>query len=268
MTDLRTGKLVLGASKYDSTMSEIPSSHLTSSARPANTTKTAHVDHVDQADHADSIPLSTAGGSTSLPVHLWLDMAAKERSQSFCDNIPMLEHIPQVCPVFVNYKKVSAVGFKTPIVNVAITVAKSVGDKNVDAVQPTQNGQQIYIKTEADRAVLVASGIDLAGKHIDITSRGDYASSPNVKITIRDIPLHEIANDKVLQALKEFTEEASLVKYCNIWIDGRQTHLQNGDRFVYIPEGSIKDLPPSFSIKEMKACIFKPVTYAKCSYCH
>ena len=52
----------------------------------------------------------------------------------------MLEHTPQVCPVFINYKKVSATGMKTHLVYVAIAVAKAVGEKNVDAVQPTRNG--------------------------------------------------------------------------------------------------------------------------------
>ncbi len=89
-----------------------------------------------------------------------------------------------------------------------------------------------------------------------------------MKITIRDLPLHEVANDEVLQALKEFTDVASPVKHCNIWIDGRQTYLWNSDRFVYILEGNVKDLPPSFSIREMKAWIFKPVAYAKCSCYH
>ena len=68
LTDLQTGKLVLGASKHDSTMLEIPSLPLTPSVRLANMMKIAHVDHIDQADHANSVPLSTAGGSASSPV--------------------------------------------------------------------------------------------------------------------------------------------------------------------------------------------------------
>ncbi len=57
----------------------------------------------------------------------------------------MMEHTPQVCPIFMNYKKVSSEGYKTPLVDVAVAASKAVGEANVDAVQPTHNGWQIYI---------------------------------------------------------------------------------------------------------------------------
>ena len=62
----------------------------------------------------------------------------------------MMEHTPQVHPVFVHYKKVSSEGYCTPLIDVAVAAGKSVGEANVDTVQPTKNGWQIYMKIEVD----------------------------------------------------------------------------------------------------------------------
>ena len=92
----------------------------------------------------------------------------EERKLHFQTNTPMLEHKPQVSPVFVNYKHISFEGHCTPLIDVAVAVGKVVGDINVNAIQPTRNGWQIYIKTEKDRAVLIALGLDIAGKHVSL----------------------------------------------------------------------------------------------------
>ena len=141
----------------------------------------------------------------------------------------MLEHTPQVCPVLVHYKKVSSEGYCTPLIDVVVAVGKAVGEANVDAVQPTKNGWQIYVKTEVDHTALLAAGLDLAGKHISLESHSFSTSSPTVKIVVKDLPLHEVTNEDVLEAVKQVAPVMLMIKYANIWIDGRHTHLRNGD---------------------------------------
>ena len=70
----------------------------------------------------------------------WAEPLNTEHSKSFQSNILMMEHTPQVHPIFVKYKKVSSEGYKTPLVDVAVAAGKAVSKANVDAVQPTHNG--------------------------------------------------------------------------------------------------------------------------------
>ncbi len=77
------------------------------------------------------------------------------------------------------------------------------GQKNVDAIQPMRNGWQIYVKTEHDRALLMSTGLEIAGKSIDLQAPvHDPNFTQNVKIILKDLPLHEVMNDRVLFALK------------------------------------------------------------------
>ncbi len=80
----------------------------------------------------------------------WAERASKDHSKCFQLKVPMMEHTPQVHLVFVHYKKVSSEGYGTPLIDVAVVAGKSVGEANVDVVQPTKNGWQIYVKTEVD----------------------------------------------------------------------------------------------------------------------
>ena len=119
----------------------------------------------------------------------------------------MMEHKPDVRRVFMNYKKVSFEGFHTPLIDVAIAVGKIVGDRNVDGIQPMKNGWQIYVKTEADRTNLVSSGIDLAGKHISLDVKPFTVTSSNVKITVKDLPLHEVSNESCYSGITDQVQQ-------------------------------------------------------------
>ncbi len=158
-------------------------------------------------------------------------------------------------------------GYKTPLIDVAGAAGKAVGTINVDAVQPTRNGWQIYVKMEKDCTVLLATGLDLAGKHISLESRTLSAPVLNVKITVKDLPLHEVSNEAVLEAVKQIAPVASPVKYSNIWIDGHCTHLRNCDRFFYVAVEEVDKFPRSLLVGDIKARILKPVVYARCSRC-
>ncbi len=92
----------------------------------------------------------------------------------------------------------------------------------------------IYVKTDHDRATLFVTGLDLAGKHISLEARMTSISTPNVKITLKDLPLHEVTNEEVLTVVKQVASIASPVKYANIWIDGHHTHLRNGDSLLHL----------------------------------
>ncbi len=192
----------------------------------------------------------------------WAEVAVQERQAHFQTNVPMLEHKPQVTPVFVNYKWISFEGQKTPLIDIAVAVGKAVGNVNVDAIQPTRNDWQIYVKMEKDQAVLIATGLDIAGKHISLESHTTVVTH-NAKIMVKDLPL----NEEVLEAFKQLTPVASLVHYSNIWIDGHQTHLRNGDHFLYVAEEHVHGLPSTMTIWDMKARIFKPTVYSRCSRC-
>ncbi len=89
------------------------------------------------------------------------------------------------------------------------------------------------MKTEVDRAQLLMAGLNIAGCHVSLAvSHKDNTES--AKLIIKDLPLHEVSNQDVLAMLKENFEVLSDVKYSNVFIDGKYTHLGNGDCFVYI----------------------------------
>ena len=63
------------------------------------------------------------------------------------------------------------------------------------------------------------------------------------KVTLKDLPLHSISNEEVLEALKEICPVQSEVWYSNIWHDGKPTSIRNGNQFVYIALSDMAKLP-------------------------
>ncbi len=149
-------------------------------------------------------------------------------------------------------------------------VGAVVGQRNIDAIQLMRNGWQIYVKTETDRALLMSTGLEIAGKSIDLQAPiQDPNFTQNVKIILQDLPLNEVTNNRVLLALKsiEGIDVQSQVRYSNIYINGQWTHLQNGDHFIYVTETSIPHLAGSFLVDDFMARIVKPTLYSRCSHC-
>ncbi len=65
----------------------------------------------------------------------------------------------------------------------------------------------------------------MAGKHIPLNvARGEGPHS-SVKLILKDLPLHEVSNNQVLNKMKKYSEVLSEVKYSNIWVNGVKTHL-------------------------------------------
>ncbi len=182
----------------------------------------------------------------------------------------MLEHKPEVRPVFLGFKRVAREGYKIPLIQVVAAVGDVVSKQNVDVVQPMKSGWQIYVRMEADRLKLMSAGIKLAGKSIDLQAPvRDPNFMPNVKIILKDLPLNEVTNDWVLLTLKnlEGIEVQSPVRYSNIFVDGCCTHLQNGDRFVYITESSVAKIPTLLQVDDYKPWVIKPAVFNHCSRC-
>ena len=98
----------------------------------------------------------------------------------------------------------------------------------IDGIQAMKLGWNIYMKTEVDRAQLLMAGLSIAGCHV-LLAVSHKDNTESVKLIIKDLPLHEVSNQDVLAILKENFEVLSDMKSSNIFIDGKHTHLQNGD---------------------------------------
>ncbi len=84
---------------------------------------------------------------------------------------------------------------------------------------------------------------------------------------VKDLPLHEVTNEDVLEAVKQVAPIMSKIKYANIWIDGRHTHLRNGNWFFYVAEEEVTKFSKSLLICDIKARVIMPVVYSQCSRC-
>ena len=123
-------------------------------------------------------------------------------SKGFLPNLPSLEHEPDICPIFLGFKRIAREGSKILLIQVAAAVGVVVSQWNVDGIQSICSGWQIYIKTEADHLKLVSIGIELAGKSINLQAPvRDPNFTPNVKVILKDLPLNEVSNDRILATL-------------------------------------------------------------------
>ena len=151
---------------------------------------------------------------------------------------------------------------------IAMAVVQALQDDSaIDAVQPMQNGWCIYIHTLTDRVNLINSGITLAGCYIPLQSKTASHRWPSVKITIKDLPLHAVDNEDILEVVKEHCEVQSAVAYANIWYNGHLMNIQNGNRFVYILQQDLPDLPDHVQVSDYQGCIFKPKAETMCKCC-
>ena len=99
-----------------------------------------------------------------------------------------LQHKSLVEPIFLAYKRVSSgVGEWITLMQIACSVVEALNDNvAVDVVQPMKTGWWIYVRTQADRERLVAQGLTIAGKHIQLRSEMHVSQKRTVKVTVRD----------------------------------------------------------------------------------
>ena len=81
---------------------------------------------------------------------------------------------------------------------IASSVAKAVGGSTLDAVQPMHSGWFIYMRTQADRDLLIQRGLVVAGRHVTLHSEVTPRQRDVAKVTLKDLPLHSISNEEVL----------------------------------------------------------------------
>ena len=93
------------------------------------------------------------------------------------------------------------------------------------------------------------------------------AQRNTVKITVKDLPLHSVSNQDILDAVKEYCPVYSEVKYSNIWHNGKATSICNGDRFLYISQSDLAKLPKLLDVSTYKARVFKHLVLTKCKRC-
>ncbi len=140
-------------------------------------------------------------------------------------------------------------------------------DGVLDAVQPMRTGWYIYMCTNADQNELVKKGMTVAGEHIMLQNETNPAQRNTVKITVKDLPLHSVSNQEVLDAVKECCIVHSEVKYLNIWHNGKATSICNSDRFLYISQSDLTKVPELLEVSTYKARVFKPMALTKCKRC-
>ena len=85
-----------------------------------------------------------------------------------------------------------------------------------------------------DRQFLVNKGLMVAGKYVALQSEYRSTFKKTVKITLRDLPLHAVNNEEVLEALHDCCSVVSLVNYLIVWHNGQMMNIRNSDRFAYI----------------------------------
>ncbi len=142
---------------------------------------------------------------------------------------------------------------------IATSVVQALQDPtSVDAVQPMRTGWCIYVHTQADRNRLVERGLMVAGKFVTLCSEYHSNFKESVKITLKDLPLHAVDNELVLEAVRPLATVLSPVNYLNVWYNRKMTNICNGNHFVYIEAKDVNTFPSSLQIGEYVARVFKP----------
>ncbi len=107
----------------------------------------------------------------------------------------------------------------------------------------------------------------VAGKYMALRSEVMARQRDAVKVILKDLPLHSVSNEQVLESLKVVCQVDSEVHYSNVWFEGKPLMICNGDRFVYIASHKIEKLPATLEVDSMMSQIFKPIALTKCKYC-
>ena len=89
-----------------------------------------------------------------------------------------------------------------------------------------------------------------------------------VKITLRDLPLHDVGNEDVLKALHDLCTVLSTVNYSNVWHNGQMTNICNSDRFVYVDAADLPKIPEVIDVGEYRVCVVCPKAVSVCKHCH
>ncbi len=88
-----------------------------------------------------------------------------------------------------------------------------------------------------------------------------------MKVTLKDLPLHSVGNEEVLESVHDICTVTSTVNYSNLWFEGKMTNIQNGDQFFYADVKDVSKLPTTIQVGAHQARVFKPVSISTCKQC-
>ncbi len=120
---------------------------------------------------------------------------------------------------------------------------------------------------QVDHNLLISRGINVAGQYIMLHSELRSMQAASVKVVFKDLPLHSVTNEEVLEVVKEYCKVSSEVKYANLWFEGKMTSVRNGDCFIYIPVTEVSKLPAVLEISGSCSRVFKPPNLTICKRC-
>ena len=147
---------------------------------------------------------------------------------------------------------------------IATGVLKAVANSTaLDAVQPMNQGWYVYMKTNTDHKCLVQKGVTIAGRFITLQSDHRPEVRQSVKITIKDLPLHSIGNEAILEHMCGLCEVTSTVNYSNLWFEGKATSIHIRDYYLYVAKQDVSKLPNVVEIGGCKAHVFNPVSMSQ-----
>ncbi len=118
-----------------------------------------------------------------------------------------------------------------------------------------------------DCTTLVERGLTIAGRFVPLRSELRQDAIHSAKVTLKDLPLHSVGNDEVLEAVKKICSVTSVVNYSNLWFEGKMTNIRNGHHFLYVDIKDIPKLPTTLQVSAVQAHVFKPVSMSNCKHC-
>ena len=139
------------------------------------------------------------------------------------------------------------------------TLAKDIPVEAILGIQRVGSLWRLYIEDIANRVLLLAKGVSLRGKTIQLYEKNPFTPdrSGQVRVRVKNIPLS--ADDSIIvKALKdagcELVENPSREK---LRIDGKLTNCETGDRIVFIKPPK-EPLPKVMKMDMFRAVIVHP----------
>ncbi|KAI8516266.1 hypothetical protein Bbelb_048470 [Branchiostoma belcheri] len=151
-------------------------------------------------------------------------------------------------PVFFLEKDVHAVSpSETFFTNVEVykAVARRVQASNIAGIQQVRGLWRLYLRDPEERASLIASGISLRDRYVEISDNHPFQQRNGVRITVRDVPLSE-DDGVVASGLKSYGAKLlGPLKREMLRVDGMLTNCETGDRFAFmaIPTNPTEHIP-------------------------
>ena len=161
--------------------------------------------------------------------------------------------------------------------------AAVVGPRLIDGAQQIRGLWKIYPFTVPAKVDLVANGITMRGRHIEIketnpfktyqaptsTRRAQNKSHMSERITIKDVCLSVDNNDLVdsMKAIRPDLVFTSEMKYSKERSDGSITDYRNGDRYIFVKQPITPPLPRNMILGNSKCRIFHESQETLCRAC-